>query len=109
MFNFSPSQGGAHRDQKQHKIFTTSGSQSLKPTAPMGCEKLSGSDYGHLLLSHWVLSGQNQALLEVRFIWNILDTYFSAFARSPWPAKGDETQCRCRLLAELWNFAHMKY
>lgn len=65
MCNFSPSQGGAHGDQKQHKIFTTSGLQSLKPTGPVGCDKLSGSDYGHLRLSDWVLSGQNQVLLGV--------------------------------------------
>lgn len=90
MFNFSPSRGGAHGEQKQHKIFTTSGSQSLKSTGPVGCDKLPGSDYGHLLLSHWALSGQKQALLEVWFIWHILDTYLLAFTRSPWPANGED-------------------
>lgn len=58
MFNFSPSQGGAHGDQKQHKIFTALGSRSLKPTGTMDCDKLTGSDCEHLLLSHGVLSGK---------------------------------------------------
>lgn len=45
MFKSSPSQGD-HGDQRQHKIFSTLGTQSLKSPGPEGCDNLSGSDCG---------------------------------------------------------------